>query len=248
MRIASTVLALTLVLAGAATAAAQSPTTTDDWRVTIYPVYGWVPVFGADITLPERPCDDCGGDGGVVLPGGHVSSNFNGAALAGVRVEKGRWLIEGQGLWAGMEGVVDRPYLSVKAGVIFGEALGGFALAPNLYVTGGVRRLALNVRAQAFTFEEVQWKPGFWEPVVGASYSPALTSRTRLFVHGDFGGEGNNKSAALTGRIEWQVIPHLSITAGYGLFYLSADGSLGRKPISFSQTLHGPIVGIGIPF
>lgn len=243
---ASFPLVVALLLSSTLPALAQTGTASDEWRVTVYPIYGWVPVFGADVTLPEQPCDDC--EGGIEVPGGHVDSHLNGAALAAVRVEKGRWMAQAQGLWAGLEGEVDRPFLNVKVGLAFGEVLGGFAVAPNLYVEGGARRLALNLRAQAFNLDEVQWKPGFWEPVIGASYTPKLRARTRLYLHGDYGGADGNKTAALTGKVEWQAMSHLSITAGYGMFYLRADGSIGRKPVALEQTLHGPIVGIGIPF
>jgi hypothetical protein len=35
---------------------------------------------------------------------------------------------------------------------------------------------------------------------------------------------------------------------GYGFLYLSADGEIRTKAVHLSQTLHGPMVGIGIPF
>ena len=75
------------------------------WRTTIYPVYGWLPIFGADVRLPEvpnpPPCDGCG-SGGPIVPGGSVSSTLNGAAFAGVLAEN-RWVqAEANFLWAGL--------------------------------------------------------------------------------------------------------------------------------------------------
>jgi hypothetical protein len=109
-------LALILVFAaacfvvGVSKASAQG--TDDGWRTTIYPIYGWLPIFGADIRLPEipnpPPCDGCG-DGGPIIPGGNVSSSLNGAAFAAVLVEN-KWVqAEANFLWAGLSADADRP-------------------------------------------------------------------------------------------------------------------------------------------
>ena len=51
------------------------------WKTTVYPIYVWAPLFGADVKLPERPsCSTCSDS---IVPGGHVDSSFNGAAFFG---------------------------------------------------------------------------------------------------------------------------------------------------------------------
>jgi hypothetical protein len=83
---ASAILILVATLFGVTPAAAQSAN--DGWKTTIYPIYLWAPLFGADVTLPERPsCSTCSD---VVVPGGHVDSSFNGAAFFGARVDHRR--------------------------------------------------------------------------------------------------------------------------------------------------------------
>jgi hypothetical protein len=242
--IAATFLAAAAAVIFAAPASAQS--SSDGWKTTIYPIYLWAPLFGADVNLPERPtCGTC-----TDTAGGHVDSSFNGAAFFGARVDHRRFFAEADLLWAGMEASVENPFLDVKVSTILGGARAGVALAPNFYVDGGIRRFALDLKARALSFDEVDWKPGVWEPTLGASYNPPLSKTTRLFLHGDYGGIGSDthSTSTVTARIEWQPVAHFSLTGGYGYLRLTADGTVLTRPISLKQTLHGPIIGIGIPF
>ena len=227
--------------------------TDDGWRTTVYPIYGWLPIFGADIRLPEipnpPPCDGCG-DGGPIVPGGNVSSNLNGAAFAAVIVEN-KW-VQGEAnfLWAGLSADAERPNLKVKVDTVMGAARLGVRVVPNLFVYGGVRRIGLNLKATALVFDEVQWKPGIWEPLVGASFTPRLSPRWRLLARADYGGVGadNHSTYSANATLEWQPLQHLVVDLGYGFFKVTVDGTVAQKPIHLEQTLHGPIVGIGIPF
>jgi opacity protein-like surface antigen len=231
-------------------AASQPPR---GWRTTIYPIYGWLPVFGADIRLPvipnPPPCDGCG-DGGPIVPGGSVSSSLNGAAFAAVLVEN-EW-IQGEVnvLWAGMSADKERPNLEVDVETVLGAARLGVRVVPDLFAYGGARRIALDVKATALVFDEVQWKPGIWEGVVGAAYTPYLSSRWRLLIHGDYGGVGaeNHSTYTANASVEWHPMSHLAINLGYGYFRITVDGAVRNKPVRLDQTLHGPIVGVGIPF
>ncbi len=233
--------------------AQQTSGTEGGWTTTIYPVYAWVPVFGAEVRLPEipnpPPCTGCG-NGGPIVPGGRASSSFNGAAFAAVLVEN-RWVqAQANFLWAGLSAEAANPNLRITVGTILGAARLGVRVAPNLFVSGGVRRLALNVKARALVFDEVQWKPGLWEGLVGASYTPRLSRNWRLLAYADYGGIGSDhhSSVSATGSLEWKPASHLLLNLGYGLLKIDVDGTLLQRPIHLEQTLHGPIVGIGIPF
>jgi hypothetical protein len=250
-------LAATLVISTSATlVGAQTPSGTPDndgWRTVIYPIHGWLPVFGADVRLPEQPSppgSGGGGGGGITIPSAKTSNNFDGAALAGFRVERWRVSLEGEFLWAGMSGSVELPRFNLDLDTVSYRLMGGFRIAPALYVDGGVRRFAVNMTASILDFPEVTWDPGIWEPVVGVTFRPQLTRSIRLFTQADFGGTGDdaNRSASVTGEVEWKVVKHLSLGGGYGLLYLRADGTIQSKPVHFSQTLHGPILSIGLPF
>jgi hypothetical protein len=220
----------------------------DGWTTTIYPVYAWLPVFGADVRLPEipNPCEGCG----PVTPGGNVSSSFNSAAFAAVLVEN-KWVqVEGNILYAGMSAEAERPDLKVDVGTVLGSARVGVRVLPDLFFNTGVRRISLNVKATALDFDQVQWKPGIWESLVGLSYTPRLSPHWRLLTKLDYGGLGadNHETVMANASIEWHPASHFALNLGYGLFKLEVDGTVRDKPIHLNQTLHGPIVGIGIPF
>ena len=251
---ACSLLSVTPALAGTppASGAEQAPSD-GGWRTTIYPVYGWLPVFGADVRLPEvpdpPPCDGCG-DGGPIVPGGSVSSNLNGAAFAAVLVEN-RW-VQGEAnfLWAGMSADLERPNLKVKVDTVLGAARLGVRVVPNLFAYAGARRIGLNIKAQALVFDEVQWKPSVWEGVVGAAFTPYLSPKWRLVTHADYGGLGAESLSTVSANasVEWHPASHFALHLGYGLLKIDLEGQLRNRPIRLDQTLHGPIVGIGIPF
>jgi hypothetical protein len=233
------------ILMAPTSAAAQSPASseksTDGWQTIIYPIHGWLPVFGADVALPDFPG----------FPGSaKTSGNFNGAVLAGVRVERARLSIEGEFLWAGMSGSVEAPRFDLTLNTIAFRILGGVEAAPALYIDGGVRRLALDMTASILGFQPVNWKPGLWEPVVGVTYRPMLSRNVRLFTQADLGFSTDNssRSGEATASIEWKPISHLSLGAGWGWMYVRADGTILTRPVHLSQTLNGPILTLGIPF
>ena len=242
------------ILMTATLAAAQSPTpsgNSDDhgWRTSIYPIRGWLPIFGADVTLPEQPTPP-GSGGGAAIPSAKTSGNFNGAALAGFRVERARVSIDATILWADGSGSVQTPHFDLTGDTISFRVLGGFEVAPALYVEGGVRRFGLNMTASILNFQPVNWKPGIWEPVVGMTYHPRLGKKTRLFTQADvgFSTDDSTRSSAVTASIEWKPISHLSLGAGWGWAYIRADGTILTKPVHLTQTLNGPLLSLGIPF
>ena len=104
--------------------------------------------------------------------------------------------------------------------------------------------------ADVLAFPEVTWKPGIWEPVVGATFHPQLTEKIRLVAQADLGGIGidSHRSSSATATVEWKPTSHLLIGGGWGVLYLRADGNILTKPVHFKQTLNGPILAIGIPF
>jgi hypothetical protein len=235
------------ILMNAGLAGAQSPATssiddTDGWKTIVYPIHAWLPLFGADIRLPP--------DAGGISGSAKTSGNFNGAALAGFRVERARLSIEGEFIWAGMSGSVEAPRFEITLDTIAFSVLGGFKIAPALYADGGVRRLALNVTASILNFEPVTWKPGIWEPVVGLTFRPQLSKTVRIFTqaHLGFSGDDSSRSGAANANVEWQPIRHLTFGGGWGWSYLRVDGTILRGPVHLSQTLNGPIITLGIPF
>lgn len=236
----SLALALFCALAMGQAAAAQ---TSDGWRTAVYPVLGWVPL-GIDIKVEVPPHD--GGDGGE---GDIVDGRFDGAFLGGFSTTNGRFWVEADVIWAGVGGDVDRPQITVDADIIYGRGSFGYSVAPNWFVTGGVRRLALkyavDIAGQA-TFER---KPGIWDPLVGVAWHRFGDS---VDLHAVFEGGGFGAGADVdlggTFRFDWKPVRHFGITAGYNFLYFKVSDTVREREFVVKQTLHGPVAGIGFYF
>ena len=64
----------------------------DEWKLVVYPLLGWAPVFGADVpSIPSLPDGGGGGGGGGgFTSGGGIDSRLNGALLFGFYFKRGR--------------------------------------------------------------------------------------------------------------------------------------------------------------
>src|SRR4029453_7340720 len=82
-------------VAVAQTPPAQTGTSSDDLKVSVYPILLWAPFFSATTVVPAFPDVPNGPD----LPGGtgSTSPSLNGAALAGIAIEKGVWRVDAEG-------------------------------------------------------------------------------------------------------------------------------------------------------
>jgi hypothetical protein len=239
-----------IALAAAQPAAAQTSTSAQDtgWDVAIYPIFGWIPFgLGIDVTLP--PVDGGGGSGND-LGGKIVDGRFDGAFLGGLSAAKGRFRIDADGLWAAVGGDrADRPVLRVDVDAIYGHGSIGFELANDFYVTAGVRRLALkyDIDLAGRRFES---KPGFTDPLIGVAWhhkvSPKLDVHA-VFEGGGFGvGADSDISTQL--RIDWKPMTHFGLTAGYNTLYFKATKEIAKKEFAFTQSMHGPLFGLGFYF
>jgi hypothetical protein len=214
------------------------------WDVAIYPVLVWIPLgIGIDVDIP--PHDGGGGGSGSIVDG-----RFDGAYLGGLSVSNGRWRIDADVIWAGIGGDrVERPRLTVDADIIYGHGMVGWAVAKDLYVTGGVRRLALKYDIKLGDLPDFSRKPGVWDPLVGVGWH--RVGRT-FEVHGTFEGGGFGAGADVdvgaTLRTDWKPIPHFGITAGYSFLYFKVSDTVAERTFTVKQTLHGPVAGIGFYF
>jgi hypothetical protein len=218
-------------------------------EIVIYPVLLWVPAFSARTTVPAFPDLPDGPD----LPGGSgsTSSSLDGAFLAGMSVARGRWRLDADGIWAALGTTRDRPLLTVDLDVVYGHVSGGVRIYKGLYVTGGVRRVSLKYdielqdRPQHFTRSL-----GIWNPLVGLGWHRALGSRLTLHATGEGGGFGVGADAdvSTTVRVDMELGAHLGLTAGYSLLYLKLSDTVRDRTFRVNQTMHGPIIGLGIYF
>ncbi len=207
------------------------------YNFIVYPVLAWLPVMGVDFTLPDNPNSD-------------ASTGPSGAAFVAFRWEMGRFAVSSDFNWAGATAERTSPNAVVKLDTASAAILGGFKVVNGLYVEGGARYRGLDVRASVNDNPEVKWKPGRWDPAVGATFRPQLGGHWRLYSHIDWAGMGGDKLSTVNGgaRIEWVPLRHLALTGGYAFATARANGEIGSKPIHLRYTFHGPVVGFGLPF
>ena len=109
------------------------------WKVAIYPVYLWLPIFGGHIDVPALPSNP-----GV--SSGDVSSTFNGAGFAGFEIQKSGWNVDGAFLLASISGDNTSPPVHVGMHIKYGQLTGGHEILKGLSLEGGVRRMAFNTQ------------------------------------------------------------------------------------------------------
>lgn len=223
---------------------AQESRVDGDWHVTVYPILAWVPIdIAIDVNIP--PVDTDSGGSGDILDG-----RFDGAFFGGVAASNGPWRIEGYGLWAGFGGDrPERPFLVVDMDLLYGSAKLGRRVAPDLYLTGGVRRLALEYDIILGDFPPFSRKPGVWDPIVGIGWH---RERPKVEWHATFEGGGFGVGADVdlgaAFSVDWKPFAHFGFTAGYNILYLKLSDTVAGREIILKPTVHGPTVGFGLYF
>ena len=239
----SVLLLLCLCALVSSDAAAQS-STDNGWRVAIYPVMGWVP-SGIEIDVNLPPGDDDGGFTGEI-----VDSRFDGAYLGGLSLEKGAWRIDGDGIWAAVGGDrIARPALTVDVDVIYFHVSGGRRVVKDLFLTAGVRRLALKYNIDVEEFGDFERKPGVWDPLIGLGWHTVRPKfEFHVVVEGGGFGVGTDVEFAGSVRADWKPFTHFGVTGGYQWLYFELEDTVRNRPFQVTQTLQGPILGVGIYF
>jgi hypothetical protein len=247
IRLVHAACALAALLVIAAPTHAQS-SSTGKWNFTIYPVLAWVP-SGIEIDVDIPPVG--GGEGGDAgISGKIVDSQFDGAFLGGFSATNQVWRVDADGLWAAVGGDrVERPRFTVDVDVVYFHVSGGRRVVKDLYATAGVRRLALKYDILALDEYRFERKPGVWDPLVGLGWH---TIRDRWEFHGttEVGGfgVGTDIEVAASARFDWKPFTHFGLTGGYQWLYFKVEDDVRSRPFTVKQTLHGPIVGLGLYF
>jgi hypothetical protein len=238
LRVASLVI---ICLAGTAPFAAAQ-----DWKISVYPVLAWLPL-GIDMNVNVPPFDGGNGSGG---DRDIIDGRFDGAFLGGVSIEKDRIRVDADIVWAAVGGDrLELPRLTVDVDLIYAHAMGGFRVAPNWFVTGGVRRVALDYAIRIDDQPEFSRKPGLWNPLVGVGYHRTGDKLDwHATVEGGGFGVGADVDFGAGLRFDWKPVRVFGITAGYNFLYLKASNTVASREFTFKQTLHGPTLGIGFYF
>jgi len=225
----------------------SNPQTTPDpdkLKVVIYPILAWAPIMGASVRIPDTPSTPGGGSGST-------NNAFNGAAMFGFTVQKAKWYVQGDAMWAGLSSSRTSPHLNVDVNAIFGGGLVGYKVYRDFYVTGGFRRLALDYTITLGTFAPFKRKPGVWDPLVGVLWDRQLSKKwtAKVNLQGGGFGVGADVDWSAQGIADWQFAKHFGLSLGYGVIHFSVSDTrplLGTLKVS--QTLNGPQFGFGIYF
>ena len=229
-------------------------------EVIIYPILIEAPVFGASIDFPSVPsAPGGGGSGEAAEQSGDTGVSLNTLYMAGVSVRANRWFAEARGQWADLTASRTTPRVTLDTKARFFTARGGVTLLGGLSATAGVRRIwgALDASLELPTIGRTltgSIDKALYDPLVGVDWHGRAGS---LIFDGNFqgGGFGVGADADVSGEFtaSWRFTRHTDLRLGYGFFYykIVSDpiqvGSFTRT-LQSSQTLHGPIGGIGIVF
>jgi len=217
----------------------------EGWQINVYPILVWVPLGTAiDVELPPLE------DGGSSERASIVDGRFDGAYLGGVSATNGKWRIQADVIWAAVGGDrAERPVLTVDADIIYGYGSVGYAVANNLFVTGGLRRLALKYDVKLGDRPNFERKPGIWDPLIGLAFQ-RIGKVVEVHANFDGGGFGAGADVDLGGtlRVDLKPTRHFGITAGYTVLYLKLTNTAANRDFKVEQTLHGPVAGIGLYF
>jgi hypothetical protein len=225
--------------------AAQGTVSDEGWRVAVYPIFAWVPVdigIGVDADVPDG--------GGDSVFGEIIESQLDGAFFGGVAASNGPWWVEAYGIWASFGGSrPDLPFLEVDLDVIYGEGRLGRRVAPDFYVTGGVRHVALEYDIALGSLPRLSRQPGLWDPIVGIGWH-RIGQRVEWHASFDGGGFGVGADVDLGAglRVDWKLTRHFGLAAGYNLLYLKVTDSVANRDVTIEPLVHGPSVGFGLYF
>jgi len=244
MRATPLILATLCVASLQAGALAHDAAAQDDWDVAVYPILAWVPIsIGIEVEVP--PIDGGGGANGKI-----VDRRFDGAFLGGMTASNGTWRFEGDGIWAAFGGDrVERPFLTIDVDLIYGHANLGRRVAPDLYLTAGVRYMAFDYDIVIGELPGFSRRPGFWNPLVGIGWHrPGEKVEWHASFEGGGFGVGSDVDLSGTVRMDWKPTRHFGFTAGYNILYLKNTDTVRNRTVTVEPTLHGPVVGIGLYF
>jgi hypothetical protein len=262
-----TIAAAATMLGHAAAAAADDQASSGQAKrpveIVFYPILIEAPIFGASIDLPSLPSVPGGGGGGGSSEAGELTGStdvsLNTLYMAGILVRADRWFVEARGQWADLTASRTTPRVTLDTAGRFFTVRGGVRLIGGFSAVGGFRRISgtigatLELPALGKTISG-SLDPVLWDPLVGVDWTQRAGPFRfdANFVGGGF-GVGTDADASGEGTVSFRILPHTDLRIGYGFFYFKqtiGDVSIGSFQRTFvsSQTLHGPLVGIGIAF
>ena len=135
----------------------------------------------------------------------------------------------------------------------------GEKIVGGLFATGGVERVTTDLTATLTLPNggtiDGRTKPGLWDPMIGAAWRSDVGNHLHVELAFNGGGFGVGTDVHLVGdaAVDWRIAGPLQLRFGWDSLYYKltvAEVSIGafNRELVSSQTLHGPVVGIGLIF
>jgi hypothetical protein len=239
-------------------APAPAPADPEALQVIVYPIFGFAPLFsgGASyptIDFPNLPGLGGGGSGSGVNNGiasGNTSTSLNGAAFAGFRLEKSKWVVQAAFEYAGLGATRSSPLLDIGMDFTYGQLLVGRKVLPNFFVEGGFRRIGAKLDVNLLTLPTLTAKPTLWDPLIGVTYRKPLGRKWIVNAHMDGGGFGVGADQDISGLLsaECRFKRHFGFTFGAEALHLAISPQVRNRTLDLSTNLWGPVFGFGIYF
>jgi len=224
-------------------------------RVVIYPVLGVAPIFGINVNVPEPsiPSHPIAGGGNV---SGSASSSLNGAAFFGFTVEKKWFYAEGNGMWTSLTASRTSTNtfgtLNISTDWWTGGGFAGVRFYRDFYATAGFHTLSLSYDIDFTGYPTFHRSPSFWDPMFGVLWKRRFNRKWELRgnVEGGGFGVGSDEDISARAQADWEFVRHFGLTFGWELIHVSFSRNLPDLDRTFtaSQTINGPMFGLGIYF
>jgi len=151
----------------------------DGWQFALTP-YGWATGLKGTTTTGQTKSDlDVGFD--------DVLDNLEMGGMVDARLEKGRWAIQSNLVWADLESETTQDGVRIKGDVDLWviEAEGRYRLTDHWEVLAGMRYYDLDVHIRAVGVGSAGMDEKWIDPIVGAAFSIPLSQRWSFRARGD---------------------------------------------------------------
>ena len=158
------------------------------------------------------------------------------------RPKKTGFDIDADFVWAAVGGDrLDIPILTVDVDLIYAHGMAGFKVAPEFFVTGGVRRFALDYDIRIGDQAPFSRKPGLWDPLIGVGWHRIGEKfEWHAAVEGGGFGVGADVDFGAGLRFDWKPAAHFGITGGYNFLYFKATEHAGWQGLHLHADLAWP--------
>jgi hypothetical protein len=242
------VLLSTLVFTCSGIAKAEEAVAGDNWQFTFSPYFWGVSMEGTSIVRNNQSDVD--------ISFSDIWDNLNMAAMGDLRLEKGRWAIQSNILWAELEAdkALGPLNINVEPTMWIVEVDGRFRLNDQWELLAGIRyydfKVDFNITGALGV--AVSGSEDWVDPVVGIVFSSPLSDRWTFAAAGDIGGFGVGSDFAfqLWGMFDYRFGKSKRHSFVFGWRHLDFDYDTGggNRRFELDTYMTGPILGVRFRF